>query len=79
MLGLRALVQVPGFGFCRRHDDFDPAHPEGTADHLLAELGILGHNLDAELLDMQGKRQEIAEAVARVREQLRARRSRSTG
>jgi hypothetical protein len=79
MLGLRALVQVPGFGFCRRHDDFDPAHPEGTADHLLAELRILGHNLDAELLDMQGKRQEIAEAVARVREQLRARRSRSTG
>lgn len=70
LLGLRALTQTPGFGFCRGHDDFDPAHPEGPVDHLRAELDILGHSIDAELLAMHGKRREITEAVARVRARL---------
>lgn len=70
LLGLRALTQAAGFGFCRGHDDFDPAHPEGPVDHLRAELDILGHSIDAELLAMHGKRSEIAEAIARVRSRL---------
>jgi hypothetical protein len=78
VFGLRALSQAPGFGFCRGQDDFDPAHPEGPADHLLAELQILGHNIDAELLGMQGKRQEIAEAIDGVREELRPKLSRQS-
>jgi hypothetical protein len=70
MLGLRAFTQVAGFGFCRGHDDFDPAHPEGPVDHLKADLDILGHSIDAELLAMHGKRREITEAIDRVRRSL---------
>ena len=67
VLALRALTRAPGFGFCRAHDDFDPAHPEGPADHLLSELDILGHGIDEELLLMQGRRREMSEAIRRVR------------
>ena len=72
LLGLRALTQIPEFGFCRGHDDFDPQHPEGPVDHLRAELQVLAHNIDAELLGMRGKQEEIAEAVGRLRAALDA-------
>ncbi len=71
VLGLRALTRTPGFGFCRAHDDFETAHPEGPADHFLAELEILQEAIDDELLQMQGRRREMAEAVRRMRGRVR--------
>jgi hypothetical protein len=71
ILALRALTRAPGFGFCRAHDDFDPTHPEGPANHFLSELEMLGHLIDEELFLIQGKRREITAAVARVRQLLR--------
>jgi len=70
VLALRALTRAPGFGFCRAHDDFDPLHPDGPADHLLSELAILAHSIDEELLVLQGRRREIGEAIRRVRQRL---------
>lgn len=70
MLALRALTRTAGFGFCRAHDDFDAAHPDGPAENFLSELEILGHRIDEELLLMQGRRREMAAAITRVRERL---------
>jgi len=72
VLALRALTRTPGFGFCRSHDDFDPAHPEGPADHFLSELEILGQKVDDELLQMRGRQEEMAEAIRRVRDEASA-------
>jgi hypothetical protein len=66
MLGLRALTQVPNFGFCRTRDDFDPEHPEGPVDRLRAELGLMTQKLDAELLGRRGMHQVFAAALKRA-------------
>jgi hypothetical protein len=79
LLGLRAVTRVPGFSFCRAHDDFDPAHPEGPVDHLRAELRIIEHTIDAGLLAMHGKRREVADAIARVRGRLAGGKSAASG
>ena len=71
-LGLRALTVAPGFGLCRSYDDFDPRHPEGPAEHLCAELAVLSHKIDEELLGIQGKKRVFSKAVAKVRGVLEA-------
>jgi len=49
LIAMRALTPIPGFGFCRGHDDFDPQHPEGPVDRLRADIGMLIHLVDVEL------------------------------
>lgn len=66
LLGVRALTQLPGFGLCRAHGDFDPSHPEGPAERLRVELGVLTQKIEAELLGRHGMRMVFADALSRV-------------